>query len=82
MDDNKLNSHIDVYNILIDRASKCLKFDTAKRLFHDLIVKGLKPDVKTYKVINTWLRQPGFGGILHRPSSANKSLICTSFSAT
>ncbi|GKC20269.1 pentatricopeptide repeat-containing protein [Tanacetum coccineum] len=59
MDDNKLNSHIDVYNILIDRASKCLKFDTAKRLFHDLIVKGLKPDVKTYKVINTWLRQPG-----------------------
>ncbi|PWA35135.1 tetratricopeptide-like helical domain-containing protein [Artemisia annua] len=59
MDDNKLNSHIDVYNILIDRAIKCLDFDTARHLFHDLIVKGLKPDVKTYKLMNSCYCQPG-----------------------
>ncbi|PWA45840.1 tetratricopeptide-like helical domain-containing protein [Artemisia annua] len=59
MDDNKLNSHIDVYNILIDRATKCLKFDTARRLFHDLIVKGLKPDSKTYTVMISCLCKGG-----------------------
>nr|GEV17580.1 hypothetical protein [Tanacetum cinerariifolium] len=31
MDENKLNSNTEVYNILIDRASICLKFDTARR---------------------------------------------------
>nr|GEX90748.1 hypothetical protein [Tanacetum cinerariifolium] len=51
MDDNKLNSHIDVYNILIDRASKCLKFDTAKRLFHDLIVQSNCSTPKTQNFI-------------------------------
>ncbi|PWA68083.1 tetratricopeptide-like helical domain-containing protein [Artemisia annua] len=59
MDENKLNSNIDVYNILIDRASKCLKFDTARHLFHDLIVKGLKPDTKTYTVMISLFCQGG-----------------------
>ncbi|GKB22342.1 putative tetratricopeptide-like helical domain-containing protein [Tanacetum coccineum] len=56
MDENKLNSNTEVYNILIDRASICLKFDTARHLFHDLIVKGLKPEIKTYTVMISFFR--------------------------
>ncbi|KAI3794949.1 hypothetical protein L1987_37590 [Smallanthus sonchifolius] len=48
---SNLNSHIEVYNVLIDGAIKCGKFDTARRLFHDLSVKGLQPDVRTYTMM-------------------------------
>ncbi|KAJ0702942.1 putative tetratricopeptide-like helical domain superfamily [Helianthus annuus] len=48
---SNLNSHVKVYNILIDGALKCDKFDTARRLFHDLFVQGLQPDVQTYTIM-------------------------------
>ncbi|GJR33248.1 tetratricopeptide repeat-like superfamily protein [Tanacetum coccineum] len=42
--DSKLNSCINVYNILIDGASKCGKLDTSKLLFNGLTDKRLHPN--------------------------------------
>ncbi|KAJ0851071.1 putative tetratricopeptide-like helical domain superfamily [Helianthus annuus] len=46
--DSKLNSHIVVYNILIEGASKCGKLDITKALFRDITLKGLQPNVRTF----------------------------------
>lgn len=59
MDGSKINLDINVYNILIDGASKCGKIDTTRRLFHDLFVKGLQPDVETYTLMIRGLCQRG-----------------------
>nr|XP_043630520.1 pentatricopeptide repeat-containing protein At1g63330-like [Erigeron canadensis] len=48
MDGKELNSNVDVYNILIDGARICGRFDISRSLFHDLFVKGLKPNLDTY----------------------------------
>ncbi|CAH1412559.1 unnamed protein product [Lactuca virosa] len=46
-----LNLDIVVYNILIDGASKNGKFDIARKLFNELRVRGLQPNVWTYNVM-------------------------------
>ncbi|GJW17304.1 pentatricopeptide repeat-containing protein [Tanacetum coccineum] len=45
------NSCINVYNILIDGASKCGKLDIARVLFEDLTNKGLHPNARTHSVM-------------------------------
>ncbi|XP_071705328.1 pentatricopeptide repeat-containing protein At3g16610-like [Rutidosis leptorrhynchoides] len=53
MDDRHelLNSNIQVYNTLIFGANKCGRFDVARKLFHQLTVKGLQPDEVTCTLI-------------------------------
>ncbi|KAJ0478474.1 putative tetratricopeptide-like helical domain superfamily [Helianthus annuus] len=58
-DNSKLNSDIQVYNILIDGMSKCGKLDIARDLFQDLTLKGLKPNVRTYNVMISGLCREG-----------------------
>ncbi|GKA78055.1 tetratricopeptide-like helical domain-containing protein, partial [Tanacetum coccineum] len=62
MGGSKLNTDIVVYNILIDGASNCGKFDIARLLFHDLTDKGLCHDVHTYSVMISGLCREGLVG--------------------
>ncbi|GKD72110.1 tetratricopeptide-like helical domain-containing protein [Tanacetum coccineum] len=62
MGGSKLNTDIVVYNILIDGASKCGKFDIARLLFQDLSDKGLCPNVHTYSVMISGLCREGLVG--------------------
>ncbi|GKB27445.1 putative tetratricopeptide-like helical domain superfamily protein [Tanacetum coccineum] len=59
MGDGKLNSDINVYNIIINGDGKCGKHDIARVLFQDLTNKGLHPDVHTYSVMISGLCREG-----------------------
>ncbi|GJY97901.1 pentatricopeptide repeat-containing protein [Tanacetum coccineum] len=49
---SSVDNHIQTkFDKLIDCASKCGKFDTARRLFHKLIVNCVQPDVETYRAM-------------------------------
>ncbi|GJS74770.1 tetratricopeptide-like helical domain-containing protein [Tanacetum coccineum] len=60
MGDGKLNSDINVYNIIINGDGKCGKHDIARVLFQDLTNKCLHPDVHTYSVMISGLYREGF----------------------
>nr|XP_043631015.1 pentatricopeptide repeat-containing protein At1g63330-like isoform X2 [Erigeron canadensis] len=51
MNGKELNLNVDVYNILIDVSRICGRFDISRSLFHDLIVKGLEPNLDTYMLM-------------------------------
>ncbi|GJS64460.1 putative tetratricopeptide-like helical domain superfamily protein [Tanacetum coccineum] len=51
-----------LYTILIDGFSKCGNLDMAIDLFDELLLKGLKPHMKTYTVVLRVLFREGLSG--------------------
>ncbi|GJU90183.1 putative tetratricopeptide-like helical domain-containing protein [Tanacetum coccineum] len=51
LENSQLKKDVAMYNIMIDGCNKCGKLNLAMDLFDELLLKGLKPDVRTYTVM-------------------------------